>query len=536
MSLYELLCTQCSYIPTPQFRVGSPSLKEDDIFIAPCSSFHYHDSLTVWWKRITSLVILVFHHIQSQISIIDKIDLSLCVNQFIWPSQLNINKCIIWNTYNLLYYNCSFSESSYTERSTVSQRRSTETTSTVLTSFSEIGEGDRRRPSNGIMVTRSKGRRTSSPDRHIRFKLNTEQKDTTETIRHGQPPTDVHGVKAQREEKRYNRPEFRTRGYVDRVPFTNSVHRNYFEPDDDNVFELPKKTRNTSNQGYDNMAYDDTSADSQRNLYSGKINTRSSVRKQDPYTDAPGYDSSQTSTLDSVFTERSWQSDRGRPTKFREKRRVYPKPKDPVGDIGDGLKTKLSNGHRRDHRRVPQQYLTAEGHVARRTTDKLDYQKRKRKVSNQEPSQELPMTSKADIRKSLIRRELQLFVRRELTKESFRTSGRYYLQGDPRFSSRNAKDHHLHGNRRPSEDNIKGGYHHSHAAGQLRNQTTRAKHVRPITYPNNLNEPHTGINYPRRAGDDRPNRHVSTDEFKWEDIGMSVNPVDPTHAMNFGER
>nr|XP_054756883.1 uncharacterized protein LOC129262938 [Lytechinus pictus] len=368
-------------------------------------------------------------------------------------------------------------------------------------------------PHSSGIITESKERRTSSSDRHIRFVL--------EAKRATSDPEDI----------------TKTAAGINWMDCVDVQHNNHYvsggdrayeqhqggtiglTPLVDEVFSYPSTSDNaapsgnTEIYGLDNpsYAYDVEESYSNSTSVDHLRHTTQPVRSDmvhrqaiDWYGKGPVYDSSQSSTLDSVFTERSWSSEVGRPRAFRQKRRVYPKPRDPVGDRGDGLKSK--SGRRAKDKDINRL------HQSRSFNTPM--------TGNGGRGHRASKVSEDDLRRSIVKRELEFFMQRKAGKNGHPNSKRVGSRenAEPTAASKHDKGvtkqtslklydpqhrghrHDKAGNYLPtqqakadprwvgpnsrtfSEDDIR-------KAVPLRNSGIGGKKDRPLTYPNDVNRP-----------------------------------------------
>lgn len=388
------------------------------------------------------------------------------------------------------------------------------------------------RPNNGIIITENRERRASSPDRHIRFVL--------ERSRGQSDPVDF-----TRSSENINWRDPEIRELQENDPYDAEVRgdREYehhhgghvgMTPLVDEVFSYPRTSDNAApgnerseTYGLDNPGYaynieelnNHTSVD--RHRPTRKPVSSDIVRRRaiDWYGKGQVYDSSQSSTLDSVFTERSWASDVGQPRAYRQKRRVYPKPKDPVGDLGDGLQSKLG---RKTVDKESDRLHQSSSARSRKPGDKDErFQSRwhGEPLGGEQARQE---AQEGDVRRSLIKQELDLFMQRKSGPNSHSTSKRVGPVESRRPSaagshnSRNASRATSAMPYRQQHRAYRGGEHplnnkvHTqvnstrvnsrpkprtfsdedlHRAVPLRNPALVGKKDRPLTYPNDINRP-----------------------------------------------
>ncbi|XP_041466333.1 uncharacterized protein LOC121416875 [Lytechinus variegatus] len=366
--------------------------------------------------------------------------------------------------------------------------------------------------SSGI-ITESKERRTSSPDRHIRFVL--------EAKRAKSDPEDITktavGINWMGSEDVQYSNRYETGGVG--AYEEHQGGKTGLTPLVDEVFSYPSTSDNaaptgdTGIYGLDNPSYAYDVEESYRNSTSidHRRHTTQPLRSDmvhrqaiDWYGKGPVYDSSQSSTLDSVFTERSWSSEVGRPRAFRQKRRVYPKPRDPVGDLGDGLKSK--SGRRAKDKDINRL------HQSRSFNSPM--------TGSRGRGHRASKVSEDDLRRSIVKRELELFMQRKTGKDGHPNSRRVGSRekAEPTAASKHNKSvteptllklydpqHRTHrhdkaGNHLPtqqakadprwvgpnsrtfSDDDIR-------KTVPLRNSGIGGKKDRPLTYPNDVNRP-----------------------------------------------
>ncbi|XP_003724939.1 uncharacterized protein LOC100892457 [Strongylocentrotus purpuratus] len=388
------------------------------------------------------------------------------------------------------------------------------------------------RPNNGIIITENRERRASSPDRHIRFVL--------EGKRGQSDPEDITRAS---ESIDWMGPEIRE--LQARDPYDAEVGRDQayeqhhgepvgLTPLVDEVFSYPRTSddaapedESSQNYGLDNPGYaynieelnNYTSVDQHRPTK--KPVSSDSVRRRaiDWYGKGHVYDSSQSSTLDSVFTERSWASDVGQPRAYRQKRRVYPKPKDPVGDLGDGLQSKLG---RKTIDKENDRLHQSSSARSRKPGDKDEMGQSRghgAPSGGEHPRQE---AQEGDVRRSLIKQELDLFMQRKSGPNSHSTSKRVgplesrRPSAERSYNSRIASKATSASPHRPQQRAYIAGEHplnskgrtqlnstrvnsrpkprtfsdeHLHRAVPLRNPALVGKNDRPLTYPNDINRP-----------------------------------------------